>query len=133
MGASCPPAEGGIRRELQRLELVLQMIADIEAERDAIVKETAPQHSNADKIKALAELSSIGPEFATRLVGEETKIGLCTDPADRPRAEAAIRDMYRQGGLEPPSRIVWCGSLLSQGLTRAIVIDRKAATILCRS
>ena len=46
------------------------MIADVEAERDAIVKETAPQHPNADKIKALAELSSIGPEFATRLVGE---------------------------------------------------------------
>jgi hypothetical protein len=23
-----------------------------------------------------------------------TQIGLCTEPADRPRAEAAIRDMY---------------------------------------
>jgi transposase len=49
---------------------VLQMIADVEAERDATVKEAAPQHPNADKIKALAALSSIGPEFATRLVGE---------------------------------------------------------------
>jgi hypothetical protein len=29
------------------------------------------QHPNADKIKALAALSSIGPEFATRLVGEQ--------------------------------------------------------------
>jgi transposase len=65
-----PRLKAEIWRELQRLELVLQMIADVEAERDAIVKEAAPQHPNADKIKALAELSSIGPEFATRLVGE---------------------------------------------------------------
>jgi hypothetical protein len=59
------------------------------------------------------------PEFVERW----TKIGLCTDPADRPRAEAAIRDMYRQGGLEPPSRIVWCGSPVSQLFTQGI--DRK--------
>jgi transposase len=59
-----------IMRELQRLELVLKMIAQIEAERDAIVKEAAPQHLNAGKIKALANLKSIGPEFATTLVGE---------------------------------------------------------------
>jgi transposase len=49
--------------------LVLTMIAEIEAERDAIVNEAAPQHPRADKIKALAELRSIGPEFATKLVG----------------------------------------------------------------
>jgi transposase len=59
-----------IMRQLQRLELVLKMIAQIEAERDAIVKEAAPQHLNAGKIKALANLKSIGPEFATTLVGE---------------------------------------------------------------
>jgi transposase len=59
-----------IIRELQRLELVLKMIAEIEAERDAIVKEEATQHVNAGKIKALANLKSIGPEFATTLVGE---------------------------------------------------------------
>jgi transposase len=59
-----------IVRELQRLELVLKMINQIEAERDVIVKEAAPQHLNADKIKALANLKSIGPEFATTLVGE---------------------------------------------------------------
>jgi transposase len=59
-----------IIRELQRLELVLKMIAEVEAERDAIVKEEASQHINAAKIKALADLKSIGPEFATTLVGE---------------------------------------------------------------
>ena len=59
-----------IIRELQRLELVLKMIAEIEAERDAIITEAAPRHLNAGKIKALANLRSIGPEFATTLVGE---------------------------------------------------------------
>ncbi len=34
------------------------------------------------------------------------KIGLCTDPADRPLAEAAISACYRHAGLTPP-RIVW--------------------------
>lgn len=62
--------KGEIIRELQRLELVLKMIAEIEAERDAIVTEAAPRHLNAGKIKALAHLRSIGPEFATTLVGE---------------------------------------------------------------
>jgi transposase len=62
--------EAEIMRELQRLELVLEMIAEIEAERDAIVKEAVPQHLNADKIKALVRLKSIGMEFATTLVGE---------------------------------------------------------------
>jgi hypothetical protein len=52
-----------------------------------------------------------------------TKIGLCTDPADRPRAEAAIGDMYLQAGLVPPQTIVWCGSPLSQGLTREIILN----------
>ena len=61
------------------------------------------------------------PEFVERW----TKIGLCTDPADRPRAEDAIRQMYRCGGLEPPKQIVWCGSPLTQGLTRAIILDGK--------
>ena len=59
-----------IIRELQRLELVLKMIAEIEAERDAIITEAAPRHLNAGKIKALANLRSIGPEFSTTLVGE---------------------------------------------------------------
>jgi hypothetical protein len=54
-----------------------------------------------------------------------TDIGLSTLPADRGAAESAIADMYRAGGLVPPKKIVWCGSPLSQGLTRAIILDRK--------
>jgi hypothetical protein len=42
-----------------------------------------------------------------------TDHGLCTEPADRPRAEAAINKMYECGGLPPPKKIIWCGSPLS--------------------
>lgn len=57
-------------RELKRLELLLEMIAAVEAERDAILKDQASTHLNADKIQLLARLKAIGPEFATVLVGE---------------------------------------------------------------
>jgi len=48
------------------------------------------------------------------------KIGLCTEPADRARAEAALTAAYRHAKLKPP-RFVWCGSPLSMALTRAVV------------
>lgn len=50
---------------------------------------------------------------AAACVREWTAIGLCTEPADRPAAEAAIRLVYECGGLKPPKRIVWCGSPLA--------------------
>lgn len=59
-----------LRRELQRLELVLEMTDRLEAERDAIVTDEAPTHLNARKIRDLHRLRAIGPEFATVLVGE---------------------------------------------------------------
>ena len=70
-GRPFPPAlKAEIGRELKRLELVLAMIAEVEAERDALVTEAAPPHPNAAKIRALARLKGIGPEFASVLVGE---------------------------------------------------------------
>ena len=62
--------EGEIRRQLQRLELVLKMIRALEAERDAIVTDAAPVQLNADKIRQLNKLRALGPELATVLVGE---------------------------------------------------------------
>jgi hypothetical protein len=59
------------------------------------------------------------PEF----VEKWTQIGLSTDPADRPRAERAIAEMYARAGLAAPRKIVWCGSPLSQMLTHVIVLD----------
>lgn len=55
-------------------------------------------------------------------VRQWTAIGLSTEPADRPRAEAAMRRMYKRAGRVPPSRIVWCGSPLSMVLTRGVLL-----------
>lgn len=55
------------------------------------------------------------------------RIGLTTQPAERPAAEAAIGKAYEAAGLELPNRIVWCSSPFSQGLVRAIVLDPQFA------
>lgn len=59
-----------IVREIKRLELVLDMIETVEAERNAIVKDPKSMHLNAQNIKMLTRLRAIGPEFATTLAGE---------------------------------------------------------------
>src|ERR1700726_1795132 len=70
-GQTLPPRlKAEILRELQRLELAMGMIKAIEAERDAIASAKAGQHMSAKKIQHLAKIKSIGPEFATALVGE---------------------------------------------------------------
>ena len=68
-----PRLKAEIVRELQRLELVLAMINTIEAERNAIAlakSKSKASHTNTKKIRDLIRLKSIGPEFATVLVGE---------------------------------------------------------------
>ena len=70
-GGELPPRlKSEIKRELHRLELVVEMIATLEAERDAIVEDEASTHLNAKKIQNLHKLKAIGPEFAAVLVGE---------------------------------------------------------------
>ena len=76
----------------------------------------------------MSQIESLTPEQIARFpeyVARWTDIGLRTEPASRGAAEDAIREMYRAGGKEPPKKIVWCGSPLSQGLTRAIILDKK--------
>ena len=66
-----PRLEAEILRELQRLEIVIGMIKTIEAERDAIASaNTETERGSVKKIQHLAKIKSIGPEFATTLVGE---------------------------------------------------------------
>ncbi len=56
--------------------------------------------------KLTPEMEAAIPVYKERWI----KIGFCTDPADRPRAEKAIHKMYECGGLEPPKEIVWTES-----------------------
>jgi transposase len=68
--ALAPRLKAEIVREIKRLEVVLEMISTVEAERDAILTEKKSTHLNTDKIKMLAKLKAIGAEFSTTLVGE---------------------------------------------------------------
>jgi len=71
-GCELPPRfKAEIMRELQRLELVLNMIKTLEAERDAIASTgKSLTHANAKKIQDLIRLKSVGPQIGTTLVGE---------------------------------------------------------------
>src|SRR4249920_2100968 len=69
-GALPPRLKSEIKRELHRLEVVVEMITALEAERDTIVEDKASTHVNAKKIQNLHKLKAIGPEFAAVLVGE---------------------------------------------------------------
>jgi transposase len=70
-GRTLPPRlKAEIARELQRLQLVLRMLKEIDAERDAIASARLSGHTNAKKIQHLVKLKAIGPEFATVLAGE---------------------------------------------------------------
>ena len=73
------------------------------------------------KIKTLtAEQIAKFPAY----VEKWTKIGLSTDPADRPKAEEGIVAAYAVAKLPPP-RVVWCSSPFAMGFTRALLMDKK--------
>jgi transposase len=65
-----PHARAQIARSLARLELVLEQIAELEAQRDAVLEEPAASDTAGVMIQKLAELRAIGPETATLLVRE---------------------------------------------------------------
>ena len=81
---------------------------------------------------SMSRIDRLSPEQEARFgefVEKWTNIGLCTEPANRRTAEAAISAMYRYGGLNPPQRVVWCGSPLSLILVRDSVRDSVVASV----
>ena len=78
--------------------------------------------------KKIEQLTKAQESRFQEFVDKWTSIGLSTEPANRERAENGIRTAYKIAGLQPP-RIVWCGSPLSQGLTRAIVLGLKSPDV----
>jgi hypothetical protein len=80
----------------------------------------------------MSKIERLTPEQEAQLAvyrQKWTDIGLSTQPADRQEAEDAINESYRLAGLQPPKKIVWCGSPLSQGLTRAVILNTKRASV----
>ena len=65
-----PKAKARIERLLDQLDLVMKLIEQVESERDAVLKNAAPADEAEGMIRSLAELRSIGPDFATLLVRE---------------------------------------------------------------
>ncbi len=107
-GRALPARLGAeIARELRRLELVVEMIAALEAERNAIAEARSAAHPGAAKVQALAKLKAIGPEFATVLVGEAFH-----------RTFANRRQVAAYGGLDP-SPFNSGGMSRDQGIAKA--------------
>jgi len=70
-GRELPPRlRREIEREFRRLELVLEQIVAVEAERDAGVTAPAAEDVDAEKVARLAQLGGIGTELASVLVRE---------------------------------------------------------------
>ena len=65
-----PKAKARIERLLDRLDLVLKLIEQVELARDAVLKKDAPADEAERMIRSLTDLRSIGPDFATLLVRE---------------------------------------------------------------
>jgi transposase len=108
-GRPLPPRlRAEIGRELRRLELVLEQIGAVEAERDAAASvEVGEGAGRAARIAALARLKGIGPEIAT-VLGNEVFY----------RRFANRRQLAAYVGLAPsPYRSG--GSGRDQGLSRA--------------
>ena len=113
-GRELPPrVKAEIRRELQRLELVLRMIKALEKERNAMaLGKTSTAYGNAKKVQQLVNIGSIGPEIATVLVGEVfyrqfnnrlqvgSYVGL-TPPTFKAAPQAEIKGSARPGTPRP--------------------------------
>jgi transposase len=65
-----PKAKARIGRPLDRLDLVLKLIEQVESARDAVLKKDAPADEAERMIRSLTALRSIGPDIATLLVRE---------------------------------------------------------------
>ena len=63
-------AKARIERLLDRLDLVLKLIDQVELARDAVLKKDAPADEAERMIRSLTDLRSIGPNVATLLVRE---------------------------------------------------------------
>jgi transposase len=63
-------ARARIERLLDRLDLVVKLIGQVESARDAILKKEAPADEAERMIRSLTDLRSIGPDIATLLVRE---------------------------------------------------------------
>ena len=73
----------------------------------------------------IEEISEDAQKAFPAIVEKWAKIGLSTEPADRPRAEQAFRDLYDLVELKKPEQVIWVESPVVGGVAANI-----AATII---
>jgi len=69
-------------------------------------------------------IPDLTPEQSAQIpdhIAKWQKIASCTEPADRRRAEKAIARIYKDENLAPPY-VIWTGSILGNGLSRALLL-----------
>jgi hypothetical protein len=54
---------------------------------------------------------------------EWLKIGLSTEPADRPAAELAVSEAYQEAGFDPPKTFIWLGSPIAGAYGSALLAN----------
>ena len=70
-GGPLPPRlKHELRRQLRRLDLIMEMIDEVEEERNVVIISDEAQTESAGKIRQLVRLRGIGPEIATGLTNE---------------------------------------------------------------
>ena len=72
----------------------------------------------------MTKIKKLTPEQASKLAtyrDEWLKIGLSTERADRPRAEAGVKLAYEAAGLAPPKLIIWLDSPLAGAIGAAML------------
>lgn len=83
-----------------------------------------PAEGAADLVAVSAPATAVGGEGAERAV-DWRAAAWATGAADRPAAEAGIREAYRAAGLEEPGTVVWFDSPLTA--TAAVLLLSDAA------
>ncbi len=74
------------------------------------------------------KIEKLTPEQESRFIefrDKWLKIGLCTEPANRPLAEDALIRSYKLAGLTPPKQIIWTTSPLAGALVVHFLKDEK--------
>jgi len=65
-------------------------------------------------------------DFIPIVRDEWIKVGLCTDPANRPEAERGIALVYLAANLTPPKTIIWCESPLAGAIAASQLAQVRA-------
>jgi hypothetical protein len=74
----------------------------------------------------MARVDTLTAEQSAKLAQyreEWLRVGLSTEPTDRPAAERAVAEAYRGAGLEPPKIVIWLASPMAGAVGAAFLAE----------